>query len=190
MKRKLAGIIAGMTVGCIGVFADIIDVVKAEYGAGSSWLDVTETVRNAIAEDRIEIDVNNTNFGDPAPGVGKITKAVFNYNGKQVVLFAKENTTFVVDKAALDKAPAFDPALSSKVEILKAEYGFEDKWLDVTDKVRDLVNSGIAEIEASNRNFTDPVPGHGKSLKIKIKYKSNGKEIEKRAPENEKIPLI
>ena len=51
-------------------FFDQIEIVKAKYGAGNSWLDVTEKVK-AIFYDKGEIKASNKIGGDPCYGSPK-----------------------------------------------------------------------------------------------------------------------
>jgi hypothetical protein len=159
-----------------------LQVVKAEYGAGSSWKDVTEIAKPQL-EANGKVEVSNNLFGDPAPGQGKTLKVTVSFEGKSVVVNGAEKTTLVLDEKLLKASQGVQ-----KVEVLKAVYGVEGNWKDVTEKVQSLLSNGSSTVEATNDNFGDPVEGEQKTLKIK--YKFEGKELEKSAEENAAIQLF
>jgi hypothetical protein len=50
--------------------------------------------------------------------------------------------------------------------ILQAEYGAEDKWIDVTDRVAAAVRDNTLVIQAGNDLAGDPIPGVVKQLTV------------------------
>jgi HEAT repeat protein len=78
-----------------------------------------------------------------------------------------------------------------KVEILKAEYGADGKYRDVTEALRQRVRN-LPLILLANPSYNasfggDPVPGVVKQLKVR--YRINGKEGQASFPENATIML-
>jgi hypothetical protein len=69
-----------------GLEAVQVDIVKAEYGGGSSQKDVTETLQKCVDNlplILLPLPTYNDNFGgDPAPGATKILKVQYRMNGK------------------------------------------------------------------------------------------------------------
>ena len=60
-------------------------IVKAEYGAGDRWLDVTAAVANAVRDGRLTLRATGAALGlseDPAPGVGKTLRVVYASGGE------------------------------------------------------------------------------------------------------------
>lgn len=164
------------------VSASKVQVVKAEYGAGETWKDVTDIAKPKLEADG-KVEASNSVFGDPLPGAGKTLKVLVKIDGKEVSLSADENATLSLDQAAQKPAAA-----ARKLEVVKAEYGADGKWSDVTAKVQSLVDGGASSVGATNDNFGDPNEGVEKTLKIK--YKFEGKELEKSATENEEVKLF
>ena len=80
-----------------------IEIVKAEYGAGDKWKDVTKTVQRAVSglhSIALSSSKYNDAFGgDPAPGVAKVLKIEYRIDGKA------GNVTFPEDKPILLPAP-------------------------------------------------------------------------------------
>ena len=51
----------------------VLRIVKAEYGAGDKWLDVTAIASKAVQEGRLTLRADNALGADPTPGSGKNT---------------------------------------------------------------------------------------------------------------------
>jgi len=82
----------------------IFAVVKAQYGAGEKWVDVTDKVTNAVKDGTLTMVASNGNFGDPIEGIAKSLKVIVNYNGVELTFTADENVTLTIDRIALDVA--------------------------------------------------------------------------------------
>jgi HEAT repeat protein len=102
----------------------------------------------------------------------------------------------IAQKLAGDRAKAeqllaqFDLKLS-QIEIVKAEYGAESKWRDVTANLRQTAD-GSASIPLTSSKYNDafggdPAPGVAKVLKIQ--YRIDGKGATVTLPENTPIVL-
>jgi hypothetical protein len=77
----------------------------------------------------------------------------------------------------------------AKLVIVKAEYGDlpDGTKLDVTDKVKALVNADGLNVDATNENFTDPVEGTAK--KLKIEYTLDEKKADQTVNEGEALVI-
>lgn len=77
-----------------------LEIVKAEYGAGSSQKDVTETLQKLAGETQIipltAASFNETFGGDPAPGAVKQLKVQYRLNGKTADASFPENANIVL----------------------------------------------------------------------------------------------
>jgi hypothetical protein len=71
-----------------------IKILKASYGTGTTWTDVTEKVKPLIQDDNLNFTVGSETFGilDPAPGVKKTFQAQISINGGKPTLFTKEDS--------------------------------------------------------------------------------------------------
>lgn len=59
------------------------------------------------------------------------------------------------------------PALAQRWQVERAEYGAGNRFIDVTNVVRDYVNSGEVRVQVSNYTMRgDPAHGHPKVLRI------------------------
>jgi hypothetical protein len=79
---------------------------------------------------------------------------------------------------------------AGNLKLLKAIWGAENTWVDVTAKVKDMVARGESSIEASGGVFGDPIFGHPKILKIT--YTLHGKQMTESIGEGAsfKVPTI
>jgi hypothetical protein len=77
-----------------------------------------------------------------------------------------------------------------KIEIVSAVYTATDGAgsVDVTGKVKTMVQAGETNIQATNSNFGDPTINHAKELRLV--YIIDGKRHQQSIPENEGIDLI
>lgn len=185
LKLGLATVLA--IAGSISAFAGNLEIVKAVYGADSTWADVKDKVTAAVSGEKLSIKASNDIFGDPISGTAKELKVTLKYNGKLYDVSAKEGGSLDINPDKLAKmlpGSAEKKAVnsSSSIKIIKAEYGAENSWTNVTEKVQTAVNGSASEISASNENFGDPIEGTAKVLKVK--YTINGKEETKEVSEN------
>ncbi len=60
-----------------------LTIVKAEYGAGDKWLDVTELARQAVHEGRLALRADNNLGPDPIHGVVKRLRVVYRVGDKE-----------------------------------------------------------------------------------------------------------
>ena len=83
---------------------------------------------------------------------------------------------------------AEDPP-KNKLVIVKAGYGDlpDGKTIDVTEKVKGMVTKDGLAVDATNDNFTDPVEGTVK--KLKVDYEFDGKKNSKTVDENESLKI-
>ena len=77
----------------------------------------------------------------------------------------------------------------AKLTIVKAEYGDlpTGTKVDVTEKIKGMVNAEGLNVAATNENFTDPVEGTQK--KLKVEYKLDDKALDQTVNENETLTI-
>lgn len=81
----------------------LFTIVKAEYGAETTWKDVAGILKDLVKDDKLQVKASNAIFGDPLDGVSKQLKVVVAYQGKNMAFVNSENTELMIDKATLDK---------------------------------------------------------------------------------------
>ncbi len=166
-------------VGGLSLGAGEVEVVKAVYGAGDAVIDVTEMVKTKavnVPGALFMITPSNTLFGkDPAPKIPKTLDLTYRQDGGEKTVKIRENSSLIL----LDNAAA-----AKEFQILKAFYGAEGKWLDVTGKVTDAIGQG-REILVDNALFTDPFPKKAKQLVIVYTVNDQIKSLA--VPERQKL---
>jgi hypothetical protein len=78
--------------------------------------------------------------------------------------------------------------MAQEFRIIRAQYGHDTRWADVTDMVRRASRGGRLDIVVGNQTFgMDPAPAEVKSLRIE--YVFNGQPMREEAPENSRLLL-
>jgi HEAT repeat protein len=84
----------------LGQGAVKVEIIKAEYGAGDTWKDVTKTLQQSTRNLPLIVlksDRYNTVFGgDPAKGTPKTLKIQYKINGKLGEVTLRENATILL----------------------------------------------------------------------------------------------
>jgi HEAT repeat protein len=71
----------------------IVAIVKAEYGAAGTWLDVTDKVRAGVRNNSLSIEAGNSLAGDPVQGVVKQLRVTYTLDGQQHTVEVPEGET-------------------------------------------------------------------------------------------------
>ena len=79
-------------------------IVKAEYGAGDRWVDVTDQVA-AAAQSGTPIEASNSLAGDPANGVVKQLRIVYSKDGKEQTVEVAEKERITLEGGAAARHP-------------------------------------------------------------------------------------
>jgi hypothetical protein len=156
-------------------------VVSAVYGAGESWLDLTDHfVQNNLGEGHA-CGVDHSHFGihDPAVGVYKTLALTVDIDGREVVATFRER-----DPVALGLPIPGDAAVGASGEpvemgdarILAAWYGVGSHWLDVLDRVRELVDGGGLAV-ASLSELAGSDPSYGEEKQLRVYYEQGGRRM-------------
>jgi hypothetical protein len=72
-----------------------VSIIKANYGAGNAWLDVSEKV-SQLVEDKKEVKSSNRLAGDPCYGSSKVLTIEYICEGKTFTVEIKEGKTFLI----------------------------------------------------------------------------------------------
>lgn len=143
-------------------------VMKAEWGAGSRWMDVTYQVRVLLSGNGI-VKVNNDNMGgDPAKGADKILRIqARNSRGQSQQFTFKEGDS-------IDASQFYNygggigngNGNGAGLQVMWADWGAGNRRADVTARVRALL-SGNGMVKVNNANMGgDPATGADKVLRI------------------------
>jgi len=80
---------------------------------------------------------------------------------------------------------SFDDLSKNAIEIISAQYGQNETFIDVAHVVKQFMHNNKIEFIASNKLFGDPLPKITKVLKMELKIR--GKKIKKEFKEKEKV---
>jgi len=194
MKRRLAIVFSLVALISLSVFTANAqwrpgtrgqEIVRAEYGSGRRWVDVTEKVRGLLdakqptftAEDWALLTTDNHIPNET------LRVLVRNPDGSTRTLSFPENQGvqlqgyFVSDNpwGSWNQNPNQNGNLSSDVRINRAVYGVGNRARDVTGRVNSYVRNGQYEFQVSNDTMGgDPAPNQVKTLTVW--YTMNGRQ--------------
>jgi len=141
-------------------------VMKAEWGAGNRWMDVTNQVRMLLSGNGM-VKVNNQNMGgDPAVGADKILRIqARNYQGQSRQFTFREGESIDASQFySYGGGNGVGPG--SGWQVMFADWGAGNRRANVTDRVRTLL-SGNGMVKVNNQNMgVDPAVGADKILRI------------------------
>ncbi len=145
-------------------FSGRLRVMRAQYGIGSRYADVTDLLNSQIQGDSLSLRVTNDVMGgDPDPEQRKQLIVFYIFNGRQsrVVVNEKGNLN-------LPGNDAWSPReYDDRIEVLEATYGAGDRRRDVTSLVRSQVRGNSLQLFVSNPAMGgDPAENQKKRLRV------------------------
>lgn len=165
-------------------------VIKAEWGSGGRWMDVTNRVRVMLTGNGM-VKVNNANLGgDPAVGADKVLRIqARNSQGKSKQFIFKEGSSIDASQfynyggggypggpgypgnPNVPGNPGYPGGGYGNLEIKRAFYGLNNRTNDVTQLIRRMSQNGTLELKVTNNNLGgDPAPGADKVLTVIYRY--------------------
>jgi hypothetical protein len=89
-----------------------LKVLKAEYGVGDQWTDVSDLVRGSIRDDRLSVRAG-PGMPDPAPGKGKSARITYAVGGVAQVVEVDENGEILIASSSEKNRFVLTPSRSS-----------------------------------------------------------------------------
>lgn len=195
---KVRGAICGLT-GLMLVFllagsaaAQGGELVRAEWGVPGSRVDVTERVRSFVHDGVLRLEVTRFNLGvDPAPHQNKdLVLRVRRWDGQVEEFKYPERSTISVELDPEDRwerhgdhdrddhrDDAYDHH-ERGLRILRAYYGNDGQFVNVTDALRSHVAEGRLFMRVDNFNLgIDPQPGVHKLLRVLYMFNGERRNI-------------
>ncbi len=170
-------------------------IIKATYGSGNEFIDVTHIVKKMVGHPFYEFTGGshsmNAFFGDPTPGIVKnlIIEVIYN-DGTSGSLIIQEDDPFTLSYGSEISA---SPIHKKMIRIVKATYGFEGTFTDVTNTISEMLKKSpyefASEKKSMNEMFGDPIPGTVKYLTIEVAYNDGTFETLK-IRENDNFTLL
>jgi hypothetical protein len=153
-------------------------VLFARYGAYNGWLDVTNLIRSQVAlalAQRMVLKVGVGAFGDdPAFGEHKSLVVVYRHRGAVHLSITGETDVAKVPPApGPPDPPPGKPGPGQDLAVLRAAYGNEGSYADVTAKVQTAVKGATVDANPDQLGMPDVAFGRHKALIIV--YRSEGR---------------
>ncbi len=163
-----------------------LEIVKAEYGEGNRWRDVTPLLNQQISGNSVKMDVTNATMGgDPAPAVRKSLRVDYSYQDQRRSVTVAENAQLVLPE---NSGAASMPVSSSQLVILAAEYRARGRSNMVTDLLREAIRGDQLKLRVDNTSMGgDPYPSMVKELYVRYSYQ--GREYENFSREGSTVEL-
>jgi len=163
-----------------------LEIVKAEYGEGTRWRDVTALLSQQISGNSVKLEVNNTTMGgDPAPAVRKSLRVDYSYQDQRRAVTVAENSQLILPESG---GRAAMPVSSSQLVILVAEYRARGRSNMVTDLLREAIRGDQLKLRVDNSTMGgDPYPSMDKELYVRYSYQ--GREYENFSREGSTVVL-
>jgi hypothetical protein len=142
-------------------------VMKAEWGSGNRWKDVTNQVRMLLSGNGM-VKVNNQNLGgDPAVGAAKVLRIqARNYQGQSRQFTFNEGDSINASQFYSYGGGGNSGNTGSGWQVMFADWGSGNRRANVTDRVRAML-SGNGMVKVNNQNLGgDPAVGADKVLRI------------------------
>ena len=135
-------------------------ILRADYGVEGRFADVTQRLASQIQDNRLELDVNNyTMGGDPADHQRKSLAVWYVFNGHAAV----EN----VPEGGSISLPAEADFFQGRLRVMRAQYGADFRYFDVTDRLNSLIQNDQLEMRIDNTSMGgDPAPDRPKRLSV------------------------
>jgi hypothetical protein len=189
------------------------ELLRAEYGSGNNFVDVTPRIRSLVQGDTLSIRVSNETLGiDPTPGVRKTLRLrVRDYQGQEQVLTYAEKESFSINIRFRDSyadrpggpgnygvppQPSYpgnygappQPAYGGGLQILRADYGADNRFVNVTSRLASNVQGNVLTLRITNNSMGgDPAEDHPKVLSVW--YTFNGRVGNARVNEKDTLNL-
>jgi len=148
------------------------EVLRAEYGYGNRWVDVTERVRSLIQNDRLNFRVTNATLGvAPLPGRRKTLRLrIQNATGLNRQVAYRENT--------LVRFNAFNRNPSGSLQITRAIYGADNRWADVTNRLNSQIRGNQLHMQVTNDTMGgDPARNREKTLRVDYTFDGRANQV-------------
>lgn len=156
-----------------------LQILRADYGSQNHFSDVTARLNSQIQNDSLTLRItNDTMGGDPADERRKTLTVWYLYNGRAA--------NVVVNEKDILTLPGPNDYVSGNLRILRAQYGADYRYFDVTDRLNAQLQEDQLTLRITNETMgRDPAPDKRKQLTVVYFY--NGQQC--RAMVNEKETL-
>jgi hypothetical protein len=157
------------------------EIVRAEYGSGNNWVDVTDRVRSLVQSDSLNFTVDGATFGAAGRrGRNRTLRLQLkdSHGGSRQMTFR--------DRQQVDLR--IYTAYQSALHIGRATYGSGSRIMDVTARLNQQIQGEQLNVEVNNQSMGgDPAPGRTKTLTLE--YTLNGRNGQTSVREGDSLHL-
>ncbi|HTT24364.1 MAG TPA: DUF3395 domain-containing protein [Candidatus Sulfotelmatobacter sp.] len=185
------------TLACMTLFAGSAlaqggELVRAEWGVQGNRVDVTSRVRTFIHDGTLQLEVTRFNLGiDPAPHQNKdLIIRVRRWDGKVEEYKYPERSVCSLELVPPDRREVREHGDWDRdhdrdydrhergLRILRADYGVEGQFVDVTDALRSRMGDGRISVRVDNYTLgVDPAPGVHKYLRVEYIFRGERRNV-------------
>jgi hypothetical protein len=201
MKRIITGLAILLTV-AFSSFAQSRrwELLRAEYGSGGTWVDVTERVRALVNGDSLNMRVDNDTLGgDPTPGARKTLRLRVRdeYRREQLLTYPEKESFSLSIRSGRPpmgmmggggpmgggrtmggegamgggRAMGGEGAMGGGLQILRADYGTDNRLANVASRLASLIQGNSLSLRVTNETMGgDPAEDHPKTLSVWYTY--------------------
>ncbi len=205
LNRLLFGlaILAAMAFSTTSALAQGGELLRAEWGIQGNRVDVTARVRTFIHDGVLQLEVTRFNLGiDPAPHQNKdLIIRVRRWDGQVEEYKYPERSNCSLELDPPDREARHEEREEARehhdwdrdrdehrddyyehrergLRILRAYYGAEGQFVNVTDAVRSFMDNGHLFVHVDNYSMgIDPVPGVHKWLRVLYMYDGDRRSV-------------
>jgi hypothetical protein len=175
------------------------ELVRAEWGVQGSRVDVTARVRTFVRDNVLQFEVTRWTLGvDPAPHQAKnLVVHLREWNGQVKEYSYPERSTVRLELDPADRwerreerpqaeerhdreerREERDEHRDRGLQILRAYYGAEGQFVNVTDVLRGRVDDGRLSLFVDNYSMGgDPLPGEHKMLRVLFMFDGQRRNV-------------
>ncbi len=145
------------------------EIIRADYGSGNNWVDVTDRVRSLVQGDSLNFTVDGNTLGaGQRRGRNRALRLQLRDSGgtsRQMTYRDSQQVNLQV----------YNPyQINSSLRINRAVYGSGSRSFDVTSRLNSQIQGGQLNLEVNNQTMgRDPAPNQPKTLTVQ--YTLNGR---------------
>jgi hypothetical protein len=157
------------------------EIVRADYGSGNNWVDVTERVRSLVQGESLNFRVDGNTLGAASRrGHNRALRLQLRSDNGQTRQVTYRDSQQVNLKV--------HDTYQSGLRINRAVYASQSRSRDVTSRLNSQIQGGQLNAVVNNQTMGgDPDPGHAKTLTVD--YSLNGRNQQAIIRENDTLRL-
>ncbi len=167
-----------------------LQILTANYGAKDRFSDVRQLLQSRVQDDRLNLQVTNASMGgDPIANEEKTLRISYAWAGRTYEAAILENQMISIPtEQQLNDQQAYVRSDASGLQILTANYGAKDRFVDVRQLLQSRVQNDRLNLPVTNASMGgDPIEREAKTLRVS--YAWAGRTYEAAIPENQLVSI-